>query len=152
MEYKISKDTYINKPFNYNNINFTKPFIENNRCISKINNKFIIETPYLKIHNISNNKSISNYKNISFLLSDNDDNIKFFNFLNDYYRYTLKYVYENINKWFGKNINYDDLELKQIKLWKVDNNDIILNFNVINELYIFIYEYRIDNRNKAESI
>lgn len=127
MDLEIGNNNYLE----YKKFKFKKPKSLVNGYFSKIvydSNKFILDTPYLKIENI---KFTKNQSEVSFKIIE--DLRDFFQKVYDIEEFVLTSVEKYSSQWFNKKLSIDILYKNQIKPWIIDREgNIILKVKIRN--------------------
>ena len=127
MDLEIDNQNYLE----YKKFKFKKPKSLVNGYFSKIvydSNKFILDTPYLKIENI---KFTKNQSEVSFKITE--DLRDFFQKVYDIEEFVLASVEKYSSQWFNKKLSIDILYKNQIKPWIIDREgNIILKVKIRN--------------------
>jgi len=127
MDLEIDNQNYLE----YKKFKFKKPKSLVNGYFSKIvydSNKFIINTPYLKIESVTFTK---NQSEVSFKITE--DLRDFFQKIYDIEEFVLTSVEKYSAQWFNKKLSIDILYKNQIKPWIIDRNgNIILKVKIRN--------------------
>lgn len=127
MDLEIDNNNYLE----YKKFKFKKPKSLVNGYFSKIvydSNKFILDTPYLKIENI---KFTKNQSEVSFKITE--DLRDFFQKIYDIEEFVLASVEKYSSQWFNKKLSIDILYKNQIKPWIIDREgNIILKVKIRN--------------------
>lgn len=127
MDLEIDNNNYLE----YKKFKFKKPKSLVNGYFSKIvydSNKFILDTPYLKIENI---KFTKNQSEVSFKITE--DLRDFFQKIYDIEEFVLASVEKYSSQWFNKKLSINILYKNQIKPWIIDRDgNIILKVKIRN--------------------
>lgn len=127
MDLEIDNQNYLE----YKKFKFKKPKSLVNGYFSKIvydTNKFILDTPYLKIESINFTK---NHSEVSFKITE--DLRDFFQKIYDIEEFVLTSVEKYSLQWFNKKLSINILYKNQIKPWIIDRDgNIILKVKIRN--------------------
>lgn len=127
MDLEIDNQNYLE----YKKFKFKKPKSLVNGYFSKIvydTNKFILDTPYLKIESINFTK---NHSEVSFKITE--DLRDFFQKIYDIEEFVLTSVEKYSSQWFNKKLSINILYKNQIKPWIIDRDgNIILKVKIRN--------------------
>lgn len=127
MDLEIDNQNYLE----YKKFKFKKPKSLVNGYFSKIiydSNKFVLDTPYLKIEHI---KFTKNQSEISFKITE--DLRDFFQKIYDIEEFVLTSVEKYSLQWFNKKLSINILYKNQIKPWIIDRDgNIILKVKIRN--------------------
>ena len=127
MDLEIDNQNYLE----YKKFKFKKPKSLVNGYFSKIiydSNKFVLDTPYLKIEHI---KFTKNQSEVSFKITE--DLRDFFQKIYDIEEFVLTSVEKYSLQWFNKKLSINILYKNQIKPWIIDRDgNIILKVKIRN--------------------
>ena len=127
MDLEIDNQNYLE----YKKFKFKKPKSLVNGYFSKIiydSNKFVLDTPYLKIEHI---KFTKNHSEVSFKITE--DLRDFFQKIYDIEEFVLTSVEKYSLQWFNKKLSINILYKNQIKPWIIDRDgNIILKVKIRN--------------------